>query len=37
MEKHVDALIQNIKPAAEIVEEIWNDYLAGIQDMPRSD
>lgn len=33
----VAALIQNIKPAAEIVEEIWNDYLAGIQEMPRSD
>ena len=33
----VASLIDNIKPAAEIVNEVWNDYLAGVDEIVRSD
>ncbi len=33
----VASLIENIKPAAEVVKEVWNDYLAGVEEIMRAD
>ena len=33
----VASLIENIKPAAEVVKELWNDYLAGVEEIMRAD
>ncbi len=32
----VASLINNIKPAADVVKELWNDYLAGVEEIVQS-